>query len=94
MSDPISVLNLFMGGDLILIEFRPPPLTFIFTYSYSIPLFVEPYSGISVTLELFPFAYVTLDVAIVSGSLLCLLNDGQKYQQLCLPNLHCVGIRL
>lgn len=64
MTDPASALNLFIGGDIQLLEFRPPTLEFIYTYFISIPLYTD--GVFSVTLELIPFAYVTLDIALVS----------------------------
>jgi hypothetical protein len=63
LSPPLHVSICFSGGDIQLIEFRPPTLEFIFQYAISIPLYTD--GAFSVTLELFPFAYVTLDVAIV-----------------------------
>lgn len=74
MNDPASALNLLMGGDLELLDFRPPPLEFIYSYLMSIPLYTD---GIfSVTLELIFFCYVTLDLALVRNcSMIALLKN-------------------
>lgn len=38
VSEPASVLNYFVGGDFIILEFRPPTLEFIYSVPFVVPL--------------------------------------------------------
>lgn len=57
MNDPSKVLGLLSGGDIDIIEFNPPPLTFAFSYDFKTVLYTPPIVnlvvdfGVSVTVE-------------------------------------------
>lgn len=42
VEDPFSVIGLMSGGDIELLEFRPPPLVFSFDYSITAVLWTPP----------------------------------------------------
>ena len=62
VSDPSSLLGLFSGEDIEIIEFHPPPMVFVFEKEYDILLYG---GGPLVYLNLGFGASVTLEYAIV-----------------------------
>ena len=65
MSDPASVLGLFSGGDIEIIEFHPPPVEFVFEKSIDVLL----YAGGPLVYMILSFgASATLDYALVLDS--------------------------
>ena len=79
MSDPAgTLLNLFMGGDIEIVDFHPPPLKYLFEYTHLIPIHTPPI----VNLVLGFRASATLDYSLASQFTIistnfdnCLLNN-------------------
>ena len=79
VSDPAgTLLNLFMGGDIEIVDFHPPPMEYLFEYTQKIPIHTPP----TINLILGFRASATLDYALASHSRFistsfdnCLLNN-------------------
>ena len=64
MDDPFSVLGLMNGGDIEIIEFYPPPLTFAFAVEWGTVLFSPPIINLVVDFSV----SVTVEYSIVLDS--------------------------
>jgi hypothetical protein len=62
MSDPASALGLLSGGDIELLEFRPPPIEFMFEKEISVLLYA---GGPLVYLILAFGCYATLEYSLM-----------------------------
>ena len=64
LQDPASILGLLSGGDIEIMEFRPPDLTFAFNYEQSVVIYTPPTVFLKIGFEV----SVTVNFALVLDS--------------------------